>query len=100
MRPLDSVLLVDFFYNILLIFQMTVIYFQTPIRMFDFQNSLHAMLSWFLDVRSKLIDGEGEHRAPAIASHIASSYRILNLPKGDLPTIQKKGTPFWYSCIT
>jgi hypothetical protein len=62
--------------------------------MFGFQNSIHGMLSWFLDVRSNLIDGEGGHRAPAIAGHIANCHRVLSLPRGDLPLVQKTGIPF------
>jgi hypothetical protein len=63
-------------------------------NMFGFQDSIHGMLTWFLDVRSELIDLEGEHRAFAIASHIANCHRNLNLPEGDLPVVQKKGVPF------
>lgn len=62
--------------------------------MFDFQNSIHGMLGWFLDTRSGLIDCEGEHRGSAIASHLASCHRILKLPEGDFPPVQKKGIPF------
>ena len=66
--------------------------------MFGFQNSIHGMLSWFLDVRSNLIDGEGGHRAPAIAGHIANCHRVLSLPRGDLPLVQKTGIPFPSNC--
>jgi len=45
----------------------------------DFQNSLRGTLNWFLDVRSELIDLEGGHRAPALASHLASGYRVLDI---------------------
>ena len=45
-----------------------------------FQNSLHGLLTWFLDPRSLTLDGEGAHRPAALASHIAASYRELGKP--------------------
>ncbi len=33
-----------------------------------FQNSLHGLLTWFLDPRSLTLDGEGAHRPAALAS--------------------------------
>jgi hypothetical protein len=56
-------------------------------KMNNFQNSLHSLLSWYLDVRSKTIDVEGEHRSHALANHIASGYRVLDINKLNLETI-------------
>lgn len=38
------------------------------------QDSLHGLLTWFLDPRSCGLDQEGEHRPAAIAAHLACSY--------------------------
>lgn len=45
----------------------------------NFQDSLHGMLSWFLDFRSMILDREGEHRPEAMARHIACCYRELGI---------------------
>ena len=50
----------------------------------EFQDSLHSLLSWYLDVRSKTIDAEGEHRSYALANHIASGYLVLENNKLNL----------------
>lgn len=40
-------------------------------RLDRFQDSTHALLNWFLDIRSETLDIEGEHRALELASHIS-----------------------------
>ena len=42
------------------------------------QDSLNAMINWFLDDRSLALDTEGEHRPQDIAKHLSSVYRIIN----------------------
>ncbi len=42
-----------------------------------FCADLRGTLSWYLDVRSKTLDLEGEHRVRAIGQHIASSYGVI-----------------------
>lgn len=41
------------------------------------QKESHALLNWFLDVKSRGIDFEGGHRKFAIARHLAASYKVL-----------------------
>jgi hypothetical protein len=43
----------------------------------QFQDSLHAMLMWFLDPRSAVLDSEGDHRPRALASHLSCCYRQM-----------------------
>lgn len=59
-----------------------------------FQNSIHGLLSWFLDPRSMALDQEGDHRPAAIANHIAACYRELGLPEPESPAVSKSGRPY------
>lgn len=59
----------------------------------QFQDSLHGLLSWFLDVRSLTIDQEGEHRARALAEHLACCYRRWGMPKPSGRAVLKAGIP-------
>jgi hypothetical protein len=59
------------------------------------QFELNRLLNWFLDVRSKTLDIEGEHRALELASVIAAMATVLleQLPAGDT-TITKNVRAF------
>lgn len=60
-----------------------------------FQNSLHGLLTWFLDPRSLTLDKEGAHRPAALASHIASGYRELGKPVSPAgEPVAKTGRPY------
>ncbi|MBI4137762.1 MAG: nucleotidyltransferase domain-containing protein [Candidatus Sungbacteria bacterium] len=54
-----------------------------------FQDSTHNLLSWFLDVRSVLLDREGEHRPAEIAQHIAFCYASFAPEPIRAPAIEK-----------
>jgi hypothetical protein len=58
------------------------------------QDSLHGLLTWFLDVRSHGLDLEGEHRPAAIAAHLACSYEAWeeDMASGREP-VTKTGSP-------
>ena len=61
----------------------------------SFQNSLHGLLTWFLDPRSQTLDKEGAHRPAALASHIASGYRELGKPASPAgEAVSKTGRPY------
>ena len=59
------------------------------------QDSLHDLLTWFLDVRSRVLDQEGEHRPAAVAAHLACSYGTwrVGVPSSAEP-VMKAGQPF------
>jgi hypothetical protein len=59
-----------------------------------FQNSTHALLTWFLDPRSKVLDLEGAHRPAAVAVHIASCYRELGTPAPAGVAVEKRGLAY------
>jgi hypothetical protein len=40
------------------------------------QDSVHGLLTWFLDIRSRMLDGEGDHRPSAMAAHLACCHRM------------------------
>jgi len=58
------------------------------------QDSLHGLLTWFLDVRSHGLDREGEHRPAVIAAHLACCYGAW---EGDVASgadpVTKTGSP-------
>ncbi|MBI4992208.1 MAG: nucleotidyltransferase domain-containing protein [Candidatus Harrisonbacteria bacterium] len=53
---------------------------------YEIQNQSRKLLSWFLDIRSKILDLDGEHRVYEIAEIIACNYRNLNInfPKNEV----------------
>lgn len=61
----------------------------------ELQFELNRLLNWFLDVRSKNLDIEGEHRAREIASVISSMAAVLleYLPDGG-ETVTKEAPEF------
>jgi hypothetical protein len=59
----------------------------------SFQDSLHGVLSWFLDDRSTTIDQEGEHRPAAIARHLACCYGELGFPEPAGSPVLTRGHP-------
>jgi predicted nucleotidyltransferase len=58
------------------------------------QDSLHAMLTWFLEPRSATLDLEGEHRPAAIAAHLATAYEALPVRPADGELVVKT-PPHW-----
>jgi hypothetical protein len=58
------------------------------------QDSLHDLLSWFLDPRSRVLDQEGEHRPAALAGHLACSVRALEAAPPAGTAVVKVGRPF------
>jgi len=47
------------------------------------RDTTHSLLNWFLDVRSNVLDIEGEHRAPELSKHIASCYQHIEINSVD-----------------
>ncbi len=67
----------------------------TPCSDHKLQDSLHGLLTWFLDVRSRVLDLEGEHRPASIAAHLSCSYEAWGGPApSSAESVLKAGQPF------
>ncbi len=60
---------------------------------YAFQDKLRNLLAWFLDVRSGLLDNEGEHRPWELADHIACDYRNLKVSSDNTERVVKAVQP-------
>lgn len=58
-----------------------------------YQDKLRNLLAWFLDVRSKLLDSEGEHRPWELADHIACDYSNLTVSSDGTEQLIKSVPP-------
>lgn len=59
-------------------------------NMYEYQQNLHNLLTWFLSPQSKVLDKNGFHNVTMIASNIVSGYKNLTLKPLTTNIVKKK----------